>query len=204
MKHLVYASLLLVAALSFAPASSQAASPETVHRYFEVIGASQLADRVISILHSRLAAQMKQVYTGPTPDEEEIIPQMFDDARPRMIQAVQEAMEKIYADTFTDSEIIAAIKFHRSPEGRSVLHKQREGAEETAMGRDNIIHLTDAEATAMANFYQSPQGQSFVKKLEPITQQSPQIAQAALAPFIPELQQRLKDELEKRHPDQDH
>jgi hypothetical protein len=61
--------------------------------------------------------------------------------------------------------------------------------------------LTDEEVTGAITFYKTPVGQSLLRKLPAITQQGMQIGQTIMQGHIPELQRRLRDELQKRHPE---
>ena len=62
-------------------------------------------------------------------------------------------------------------------------------------------NLTDEEVDAALAFYRTPVGQRLLQKLPAMAQQGMQIGQQIVSTHIPELQQRLQAELQKRHPE---
>lgn len=61
--------------------------------------------------------------------------------------------------------------------------------------------LTEEEVTGAIAFYKTPAGQGILKKMPMIVQQGMQNGQTIVQAHIPEIQQRLKEELQKRHPE---
>lgn len=62
-------------------------------------------------------------------------------------------------------------------------------------------NFTDEELSAAIGFYRTPAGQSLLRKLPAVTQQSMQGGQAIMAAHLPEMKERLIQELKKRYPD---
>jgi len=61
--------------------------------------------------------------------------------------------------------------------------------------------FTDDELSAAISFYRTPAGQSMLQKLPVVAQQAMQSGQTIVAAHIPELKERLIEELKKKYPD---
>ena len=160
MKRPVYASVLVLAALALGPISAQAASPEKVHEYFEVMGMGKMVKDLIPTITANMTNAMKQSNPNMPPDTSEIVGKVVTETLTPLLPQMQTASEKVYA-----------------------------------------ANLTDEEVTASIAFYKTPVGQSLLKKMPAMMQQSMQAGQAIIAAHIPELQQRMQQELQQRHPE---
>jgi hypothetical protein len=160
MKRSVSICLTIAVGLIFAPLSSQAASPQKVHEFFEVMGMQKMMSDLIPTMTKSMVASIAQAHPGLPPDVPDIVSQVVNETMLPLLPQMQAATEKLYAENLTDDEVNGALAFYRTPVGQSLL-----------------------------------------KKMPAMTQQGMQAGQAIIATHIPEMQQRLVQELQKRHPD---
>lgn len=62
-------------------------------------------------------------------------------------------------------------------------------------------NLTNEEVAGAIAFYRTPVGQSLLKKMPTLTTQGMQAGQAMMQQHLPEIQQRLMQEIQQRHPE---
>lgn len=62
-------------------------------------------------------------------------------------------------------------------------------------------NLTNEEVAGAIAFYKTPVGQSLLKKMPVLTAQGMQAGQAMMQQHLPEIQQRLVQEIQQRHPE---
>ena len=62
-------------------------------------------------------------------------------------------------------------------------------------------NFTDQEISDAISFYRTPTGQKILQKLPALMQQGAQSGQSLVQAHIPEMQQRLLQELKQRHPE---
>jgi hypothetical protein len=123
MKRSVYGSLFAVAALVLAPLASQAADPAKVHEYFQVMGLHKMMEDLLPAVTNNMTNTMRQANPNLPPDIGEIIGKVVSDTMRPLLPQMEASTEKIYADTLTDEEVDASIKFYKTPVGQSLLKK---------------------------------------------------------------------------------
>ena len=122
------------------------------------------------------------------------IQKMMADLIPNMTKAMINAMAQNHPNLPTG---VTDIVTKTVTDAITPLLPQMQAASEKVY----VDNLTDEEVTAAIAFYSTPTGQSLMRKLPAMTQQAMIAGQEVIKPHIPEMQEHLKQELQKRYPD---
>jgi hypothetical protein len=128
MKKLLLAFALLAATPAFA--ADKPASEATIRELLEVSDAKSLVERSYDQIDGMLEQSLQQTLGGKpmNPEQEKLAAEM----RAKVIGLVREQLSwekleptyvKLYAETFSESDLQGMVKFYKTPAGQSLLKK---------------------------------------------------------------------------------